>query len=214
MHHVALETSDVGRRSGTWRHREPSWSTRSHAPASSGSKSHSSIPTPSTASSRRWFPLTSANDFVRIEIGLDGGQILSTLVTPKSADALEQSLQAGAAGSLALEAQEEASCWCSRASCTQSASRASRASASAGSAWRYRSESSACRTPARPRSSTPSRTREQGFGLRIRRREAEPRVAVIPDDHVAPRCRRRIQEGHSRRDPRRRRPRRERGDPW
>ena len=86
--------------------RERSWSTRSRAPASSGSRSHSSIQTPSTASSRRWFPLTSANDFVRIEIGLDGGQILSTLVTPKSADALEQSLQAGAAGSLALEAQE------------------------------------------------------------------------------------------------------------
>jgi len=66
----------------------------------------SSIPTPCTASSRRWFPLSSENDVVRIEIGLDGGQILSTLVTPKSADALEQSLNAGAAGALTLEAQE------------------------------------------------------------------------------------------------------------
>lgn len=44
--------------------------------------------------------------FVRVEIGLDGGQILSTLVTPASADALEQGLNAGAAGALALEAQD------------------------------------------------------------------------------------------------------------
>ena len=43
---------------------------------------------------------------MRIEIGLDGGQILSILVTPKSADALEQSLKAGAAGSLTIEAQD------------------------------------------------------------------------------------------------------------
>ena len=43
---------------------------------------------------------------MRIEIGLDGGQILSTLVTPKSADALEQSLSAGSAGSLTLDAQD------------------------------------------------------------------------------------------------------------
>ena len=46
------------------------------------------------------------DDFVRVEIGLDGGQILSTLVTPASADALEQALNAGAAGALALEAQD------------------------------------------------------------------------------------------------------------
>ena len=46
------------------------------------------------------------NAFVRVEIGLDGGQILSTLVTPASAEALERSLNAGAAGALALEAQE------------------------------------------------------------------------------------------------------------
>jgi hypothetical protein len=43
---------------------------------------------------------------VRVEIGLDGGQILSTLVTPASAEALEQALRAGAVGALALEAQE------------------------------------------------------------------------------------------------------------
>lgn len=46
------------------------------------------------------------NEFVRVEIGLDGGQIMSTLVTPESAEALERALNAGAAGALALEAQE------------------------------------------------------------------------------------------------------------
>ncbi len=44
--------------------------------------------------------------FVRVEVGLDGGQILSILVTPASADALEASLTAGALGALALEAQD------------------------------------------------------------------------------------------------------------
>jgi len=46
------------------------------------------------------------NGFVRVEIGLDGGQILSILVTPASADALEASLTAGALGALGLEAQD------------------------------------------------------------------------------------------------------------
>ena len=46
------------------------------------------------------------NGFVRIEIGLDGGQILSALVAPASADALERSLNAGGAGALELEAQD------------------------------------------------------------------------------------------------------------
>lgn len=44
--------------------------------------------------------------FVRVEIGLDGGQILSVLVTPASADALEEALVAGAPGALALQVQE------------------------------------------------------------------------------------------------------------
>ena len=47
-----------------------------------------------------------ADEFVRVEIGLDGGQILSTLVSPASAAELEKSLNGGAAGALALEAQE------------------------------------------------------------------------------------------------------------
>lgn len=46
------------------------------------------------------------NGFVRVEIGLDGGQILSILVTPASADALEAALVAGALGALALGAQD------------------------------------------------------------------------------------------------------------
>ena len=46
------------------------------------------------------------NGFVRVEIALDGGQILSILVTPASADALEASLAAGALGTLTLEAQD------------------------------------------------------------------------------------------------------------
>jgi hypothetical protein len=44
--------------------------------------------------------------FVRVEIALDGGQILSALVTPESAKALERALNAGDAGALALEAQD------------------------------------------------------------------------------------------------------------
>jgi len=46
------------------------------------------------------------SEFVRVEIGLDGGQILSMLVTPASADALERALDAGAGGALSLEAQD------------------------------------------------------------------------------------------------------------
>jgi len=46
------------------------------------------------------------NEFVRIEIGLDGGTILSALVAPASAEALERSLNAGASGALSLEAQD------------------------------------------------------------------------------------------------------------
>lgn len=44
--------------------------------------------------------------FVRVEIGLDGGQVLSMLVAPASAEALERALNAGAAGALELEAQD------------------------------------------------------------------------------------------------------------
>jgi hypothetical protein len=43
---------------------------------------------------------------VRIEVALDGGQILSWLVAAKSADALERALSSGDTGTLALEAQD------------------------------------------------------------------------------------------------------------
>ena len=47
-----------------------------------------------------------ADDFVRVEIGFAGGQILSWLVTSQSADALDRNLGAGASGTLVLDAQE------------------------------------------------------------------------------------------------------------
>jgi hypothetical protein len=47
-----------------------------------------------------------ADDFVRMEIGFAGGQILSWPVTSESADALEKSLAAGASGTVTIDAQE------------------------------------------------------------------------------------------------------------
>ena len=47
-----------------------------------------------------------ADDMVRIEVGFDGGQIMSALVSPESADSLERALPAGGDTSLALEAQD------------------------------------------------------------------------------------------------------------
>jgi hypothetical protein len=47
-----------------------------------------------------------ADEFVRVEIGFAGGQILSWLVTQDSADALDRNLGAGASGTLTLDGQE------------------------------------------------------------------------------------------------------------
>jgi hypothetical protein len=47
-----------------------------------------------------------ADAFVRIEIGLDGGQILSALVTPASADALDDAMRS-TSGDAAVELQAE-----------------------------------------------------------------------------------------------------------
>jgi hypothetical protein len=47
-----------------------------------------------------------ADEFVRVEIGFAGGQILSWLVTPESADALDRKLGAGGSGTVTLDAQE------------------------------------------------------------------------------------------------------------
>jgi hypothetical protein len=48
----------------------------------------------------------SSNDHVRIEIGFDGTQIMSALVTPETADDLENSLRTGNAGSVVLDAED------------------------------------------------------------------------------------------------------------
>ena len=47
-----------------------------------------------------------ADDFVRIEIGLEGGQILSALVTPASAEALDEALRSSSGGAT-IELQAE-----------------------------------------------------------------------------------------------------------
>jgi hypothetical protein len=47
-----------------------------------------------------------AEEFVRVEIGFEGGQILSWLVTVGSAEALDRHMGAGASGALTLDAQE------------------------------------------------------------------------------------------------------------
>src|SRR5882672_5407558 len=84
---------------------------RSPARACSGWRSRSSTRTRSTASSRRLSRLNSP-DQVRIEIAFDGGQIMGALVTPASADALEQALgsaelRAGTGeAALALDAED------------------------------------------------------------------------------------------------------------
>ena len=43
---------------------------------------------------------------VRIEIGFDGGQVMSAHVASASADELEQSLEGGAMGAFQLEAED------------------------------------------------------------------------------------------------------------
>ena len=45
-------------------------------------------------------------DSARIEIGFAGGQIMSALVTAKSADALELAVSGGADGTLNLDAED------------------------------------------------------------------------------------------------------------
>jgi hypothetical protein len=47
-----------------------------------------------------------ADEFARVEIGFEGGQILSWLVTIESADALDRKLSAGGSGTLTLDSQE------------------------------------------------------------------------------------------------------------
>ena len=47
-----------------------------------------------------------ADERVRVEIGFDGGQIMGALVTPESADALQQALNRGDDAGLDLDASD------------------------------------------------------------------------------------------------------------
>jgi hypothetical protein len=47
-----------------------------------------------------------ADDLIRIEVGLDGGQILSALVPSSSADSLDAALRAGAVSTVELQAED------------------------------------------------------------------------------------------------------------
>jgi hypothetical protein len=47
-----------------------------------------------------------ADDHVRIEVGLDGGQILSALVSSASADSLDAALRAGAVTTVELQTED------------------------------------------------------------------------------------------------------------
>ena len=46
------------------------------------------------------------NESTRIEIGFDGGQIMSAIVTAKSADALELAVSGGSDGTINLDAAD------------------------------------------------------------------------------------------------------------
>ena len=48
----------------------------------------------------------SENEHVRIEIGFDGGQIMSALVTAEAADKLERALSASSEASMTLDAED------------------------------------------------------------------------------------------------------------
>jgi hypothetical protein len=48
------------------------------------------------------------DELVRIEVALDGGQIMGALVTQESAEALDRALRAGSSGTVELEAEDGA----------------------------------------------------------------------------------------------------------
>lgn len=47
-------------------------------------------------------------EFVRIEVALDGGQIMGALVTQESVEALDRALRSGSGGTVELESEEGA----------------------------------------------------------------------------------------------------------
>jgi hypothetical protein len=48
----------------------------------------------------------SSNEHIRIEVGFEGSQIMSALVTTEAAEELEQALTGGKGGSLVLETED------------------------------------------------------------------------------------------------------------
>jgi hypothetical protein len=48
----------------------------------------------------------SSNEHIRIEVGFEGSQIMSALVTEEAAEELEQALTGGKSGSLVLETED------------------------------------------------------------------------------------------------------------
>ncbi|MBA2361642.1 MAG: hypothetical protein H0V79_12065 [Actinobacteria bacterium] len=48
----------------------------------------------------------SNSEHIRIEVGFDGGQIMSALVTTEAADELETALRTGNEGAVALDAED------------------------------------------------------------------------------------------------------------
>ncbi len=55
--------------------------------------------------SRRWFPLAT-DEWIRIEIGFDGSQIMLALVGSDAADEIERALGAGAGPTLVFDAED------------------------------------------------------------------------------------------------------------
>ena len=47
-----------------------------------------------------------ADEVIRIEVALDGGQIMGALVSQESADALDRALRAGSNGTVELQAED------------------------------------------------------------------------------------------------------------
>ena len=107
MHHVAYEVDDVRAALDSLAGAGAELIDAEPRKGSSGSRSPSFIPTPSTASSPRWCPLSSSEpDSVRVDLAFDGGPILSALVTVKGADELERALATEAGGTVMLDSTD------------------------------------------------------------------------------------------------------------
>ena len=94
MHHVAYEVGDVACGLSELESAGAQLIDGEPRQGLFGLRWRSSIPMPSMASSRRWCPVAETRSS-RIEIGFEGGQIMSALVTCESADALEREVRRG-----------------------------------------------------------------------------------------------------------------------